>query len=129
MVCKLVYPHSVFELSAVPILAWSGGGVPGLLYVSCAVTVHCTACGGGGDTGKTMTGLPPPPWYTAYLFSTARVGRPAPEDGAEPMSCDTWGKCLHSLCTVETWQRNCTSCLVTALLPACHSVSQLRYFE
>ena len=46
MVCKLVYPHSVFELSADSCMV--RGGVPGLLYVLCAVTVHCTAGGGGG---------------------------------------------------------------------------------
>ena len=58
------------------------------------------------------------------------VGRPAPPEGAEQMSCDAWEKCLRSLCTVQTLQRTCTSCMpATALLPACHSVSQLRNFE
>ena len=23
------------------------------------------------------------------------------------MSYDAWGKCLHGLCTVQTWQRSC----------------------
>ena len=35
MVCKLAYPHSVFELSPVPILAWSGVGC--LDFCMCSV--------------------------------------------------------------------------------------------
>ena len=59
MVCKLVYPHSVFQLSAVPILAWSGVGC--LDFCMCRVLSHFLVQRGGGNTGKTMTELPPPP--------------------------------------------------------------------
>ena len=56
--CKLVYPHSVFELSAVPILAWSGVGC--VDFCTCRVLSQFIVQGGVG-TGNTMTGFPPPP--------------------------------------------------------------------
>ena len=72
MVCKLVYPHSVFELSALPILAWSGVGC--LDFCMCRVLsqfIVQPGGGGGGGTGKTMAGPPPPPAVqcTAVLHS------------------------------------------------------------
>ena len=58
MVYKLVYLHSVFELSAVPILAWSGVGC--LDFCMCRVlSQFIVQPGRGGGGGKTMTGLPP----------------------------------------------------------------------
>ena len=53
MVCKLVYSRSVFELSAVPILAWPGVGC--LDFCMCRVLSQFIV----------QTGLPPPPRYTA----------------------------------------------------------------
>ena len=49
MVCKLVYPHSVFELSAVLILAWSGVGC--LDFCMCRVLSQFIVQPGWGGGG------------------------------------------------------------------------------
>ena len=46
MVCKWVYPHSVLELSAVPILAWPGVGC--LDFCMCHVLSQFIVQPGGG---------------------------------------------------------------------------------
>ena len=51
MVCKLVYPHSVFELSAVPILAWSGVGCLDFC-MCCVLSQFIVQPGGGGGACK-----------------------------------------------------------------------------
>ena len=49
VVCKLVYPHSVFELNAVPILAWSGVGCLDFC-MCCVLSQFIVQPGGGGGT-------------------------------------------------------------------------------
>ena len=63
MVCKLVYPHSVFELSAVPILARSGVGC--LDFCMCRVLLQfIVQPRGGGHRQNDDWTPPPPPWCT-----------------------------------------------------------------
>ena len=61
MVCKLVHPHSVLELSRVrcQFSQGQGWGAWAFVCVMCCRTSLYTR--GGGGTGKTMTGPPPPP--------------------------------------------------------------------
>ena len=85
MVCKLVYPHSVFELSAVQILAWSGVGC--LDFCMCRVLLQFIVQPGGrgGRQNDDWTPLPPLPGAqygcSPQLGSVAQPQRKGPPAG------------------------------------------------
>ena len=76
MVCRLVYPHSVFEPSPVLILAWSGVGC--LDFCMCRVLLHFIVQAVGGEHRQNHDWtLPPPPVRSiAVLHSSGRSPSP-----------------------------------------------------
>ena len=68
VVCKLVFPHSVFELSTVPILAWSGVGC--LDFCMCCVLPQFVVQpgGGGGHRQNHDWTAPPPPLHSIAVL-------------------------------------------------------------